>query len=248
MTHTRRYFLGSSLLGVPLALGGATGVGQRHGPPLHVVCVGGHPDDPETGCGGTLARAARAGHLVTVVYLTRGERGIEGASLESAAKTRTAEAEQACRILGATPVFAGQIDGDTEVTRERVEQFVTLVRGLAPDLLLTHWPIDTHLDHQAASVLSFRAWLALEQRFPLCYFEVNAGDQTRGFAPTDYVDITPVVETKRRAVRAHVSQGGEAILRDHHDPMAVFRGREIGVAAAEAFVRLASSPQAVVPL
>jgi len=33
-------------------------------------------DDPESGCAGTLARYAQLGHRVTVVYLTRGERGI----------------------------------------------------------------------------------------------------------------------------------------------------------------------------
>ena len=241
---TRREFLETSLLAAPLAAGGnAPGAAPTR---LHVVAVGGHPDDPETGCGGTLARASSAGHRVTVVYLTRGERGIEGATLEAAATTRTAEAEQACRILGASPVFAGQIDGATEITRERVERFTALLAGLAPDVLLTHWPFDTHLDHQVASLLSFRAWLALDQRFPLCCFEVNAGEQTRAFAPTDYVDITPVADVKRRAVLAHVSQGGEAIMRDYHDPMAAFRGREIGVRAAEAFVRM-TGRQAVVP-
>lgn len=43
-----------------------------------VVCVGGHPDDPESGCGGTLAKLARQGHDVTIIYLTTGEAGIEG--------------------------------------------------------------------------------------------------------------------------------------------------------------------------
>jgi hypothetical protein len=45
-----------------------------------VVCVGGHPDDPESGCGGTLAKLAAAGHEVTIIYLTTGEAGIEGKS------------------------------------------------------------------------------------------------------------------------------------------------------------------------
>src|SRR5712691_2625172 len=52
---------------------------------LKIVCIGGHPDDPESGCAGTLARYAEAGHNVTVIYLTRGERGISGKSNEEAA-------------------------------------------------------------------------------------------------------------------------------------------------------------------
>jgi LmbE family N-acetylglucosaminyl deacetylase len=244
--RTRREFLGSSMAALPAAWLPQAGVAAGPRSRLHVVAIGGHPDDPETGCGGTLAIASAAGHRVTVVYLTRGERGIEGATLEAAARTRTGEAEAACRILGATPVFAGQIDGATEFSRDHAERFTTLVRGLQPDLVLTHWPIDTHADHQVASLLAFRAWLSLGHAFTLCYFEVNAGEQTRGFSPTDYVDITAVAEVKRRAVLAHASQGGADILRDHHGPMATFRGREIGVAQAEAFVRL-TGHQAVLP-
>src|SRR6516225_948257 len=78
--------------------------------PLKAVCVGAHPDDPESGCGGTLARYAAAGHQVTVIYLTRGEAGIAGKSHQEAAAIRTGEAETACKVLGARAVFAGQID------------------------------------------------------------------------------------------------------------------------------------------
>jgi LmbE family N-acetylglucosaminyl deacetylase len=35
--------------------------------PLRIVCVGAHPDDPESGCGGTLARYAELGHRVTII-------------------------------------------------------------------------------------------------------------------------------------------------------------------------------------
>jgi hypothetical protein len=63
---------------------------------LKVVCVGGHPDDPESGCAGTLSRYAELGHSVTVLYLTRGERGVRGKGLDEAGKIRSAECEKAC--------------------------------------------------------------------------------------------------------------------------------------------------------
>jgi LmbE family N-acetylglucosaminyl deacetylase len=88
---------------------------------LKIVCVGGHPDDPESGCAGILTRYAALGHGVTVIYLTRGERGIRGKSIEEAAQTRSAECEAACKIMGAKAVFAGQIDGATELNHERVD-------------------------------------------------------------------------------------------------------------------------------
>src|SRR5262249_54802991 len=112
--------------------------------PLSVVCVGGHPDDPESGCGGAPTMYAAPGPRATIVYLTRGERGIPGKALGEAAAIRTAEAETACRLIGAKPVFAGQIDGDTELTRSRVDEMIRILDAAAPDIVFTHWPMDTH--------------------------------------------------------------------------------------------------------
>ena len=99
---------------------------------LNVVCVGGHPDDPESGCGGTLAHYSGRGHNVTIIYLTRGEAGIPGKTHDEAAAIRTEEALKACRVLGASPVFAGQIDGSSEITNARYEAFVVHSQGPPP--------------------------------------------------------------------------------------------------------------------
>jgi LmbE family N-acetylglucosaminyl deacetylase len=204
---------------------------------LSVVCVGAHPDDPESGCGGTLARYAALGNTVTVVYLTRGERGIPGRSLADAARIRSAESEAACKIMGAKPVYFGQIDGATEVTQAQVDAMTRLFRAQNPDVIFAHWPVDTHMDHQVASLLTIRAWMGL--RTPALYFyEVNSGSQTEGFLPNTYVDISSVVEQKKAALFAHASQDGQTIWREHHEIMAQWRGREAGVRAAEAFVHL----------
>jgi LmbE family N-acetylglucosaminyl deacetylase len=215
---------------------------------LRVVCVGGHPDDPESGCGGTLARYVERGHQVTIIYLTRGEAGIRKKSHQEAAAIRTAEAEEACRILGAKPVFAGQIDGDTEVNRGRMQALAALISAEHPDVIFTHWPIDTHPDHQAASILTMQAHRTAARQASLYFFEVDAGAQTTGFGPTVYVDITSVREKKKAALFAHRSQHGEQIYRQDHEPMENFRGREIGVPAAEAFVTVArNSPRGGLP-
>src|SRR2546428_9902769 len=202
-----------------------------------VVCVGGHPDDPESGCGGTLARYAALGHAVTVVYLTRGERGISGKSLDEAATIRSAECAAACKIIGAKPLFFGQIDGATEVTLAQVDAMRRLLAVDNPDVVFTHWPVDTHMDHQVASVLTIRAWMGLRTSC-LYFFEVNSGSQTEGFLPNTYVDISSVVEQKKAALFAHGSQDGQGIWWQHHEIMAHWRGREVGVLAAEACVHL----------
>ena len=211
---------------------------------LQVVCVGAHPDDPESGCGGTLARYAQGGHRVTAIYLTRGEVGIPGKSHREAAAIRTAEAETACKILGVKAVFAGQIDGVTEVNPAQTQTLSALLAAEKPDVVLTHWPIDTHPDHQVASILTIRAYLASGRGYSLYFFEVDSGSQTLGFQPTAYVDITSTREKKKAALFAHRSQDGEQIYRVHHEVMENFRGRELQVPAAEAFVSLARDDHA----
>ena len=103
--------------------------------PMKIVCVGGHPDDPESGCGGTLALYAGLGHTVTVIYLTRGEAGIPGKSHGEAAAIRTAECEESCKILGVKAVFARQIDGATVVDPKAAEALGRLISAERPILL-----------------------------------------------------------------------------------------------------------------
>ena len=186
-----------------------------------------------------MARYVELGHSVTILYLTRGERGIRDKGLDESAKIRSAECEKACQILAATPRFFGQIDGATEVTRAQVDTMTRILNEEKPDVVFTHWPVDTHMDHQVASMLVIRAWMSLGEQPELFFFEVDTGDQSQGFLPNTYVDITPVLEKKKPALFTHVSQDGKGIWREHHEVIAKWRGREAGVPMAEAFVHLA---------
>ena len=234
---SRREFLqnsfgGLSLLSMPIELS------QQPFKKMKIVCVGGHPDDPESGCGGTLAKFAALGHDVTVIYLTRGEAGISGKSHVEAAVIRTQEAVAACKILKAKAIFAGEIDGESIVNNEWVTRVQQLIAAEKPDIVFTHWPIDSHKDHQAASILVIQTWMRSSEKFELYFFEVCAGEQTMGFHPTDYVDISEAQEQKRKAVFCHLSQDPDSIYSCGHASMEDFRGREMGVKAAEAFVHM----------
>src|SRR5258707_13441430 len=58
---------------------------------LNILCVGAHPGDPEFGCGGTLAKYSKAGHTITIIYLTRGEAGDPTKSYAESAALRPKE-------------------------------------------------------------------------------------------------------------------------------------------------------------
>src|SRR5215469_10341920 len=240
---TRRALLGESVLLLGSAGTSMPMLGLERGDhagaekKARIIVVGAHPDDPESGCGGTIALYTSLGHEVIILYLTRGEAGIEGKTLQEAAAIRTAEAEKACAILKARPAFARQIDGDTEVNRAQYANFRKILENHNPDIVLTHWPIDSHRDHRAASLLVYDAWLEGGRKFGLYYFEVDQGSQTQIFHPTHYVDITDTEARKKAACLAHVSQQPETTFYPLHDRMSRFRGMETGVSHAEGFVR-----------
>src|SRR5438045_9334751 len=78
---------------------------------LKVIVTGGHPGDPECGCGGTIARYTDLGHDVVLLYLNSGQAYCGQDKSKDCGAMRTAEAEKACAILKARAAFAGQYDG-----------------------------------------------------------------------------------------------------------------------------------------
>jgi LmbE family N-acetylglucosaminyl deacetylase len=215
-------------------------------PPLSVVVTGAHPGDPEYGCGGTIARYAESGHRVAIVYLNRGDKGCGSRSSDECAAVRTGEAERACQILNARPVFAAQRDGDAVVDAPHTDAFCKLIGAQAPDVLFTHWPLDNHPDHRATYLLAYSAWQRFRKRFAFYFYEVSDGDDTVMFSPTDYVDISRVETRKRAACYAHASQAPDKFYA-LQSKITAFRGVESGYAQAEAFARHAQSVGGLLP-
>jgi LmbE family N-acetylglucosaminyl deacetylase len=98
---------------------------------LKIVVTGGHPGDPEAACGGTMARLADAGHDVVALYVSRGEKGVEGKSGKEAAELRMDEARKACAILKARPVFFTQPDCNSEISAARYDVFHKVLKNVA---------------------------------------------------------------------------------------------------------------------
>lgn len=213
------------------------------GDKLKVVVVGAHPDDPETTCGGTMILLAEQGHEVVSAYLTRGEAGIEGKTYKVAADIRTNEALNACKIMNVKAVFLTQIDGSCEITPARYNEMYDFLDNEKPDLVFTHWPVDTHRDHRICSILVYDAWLRMGKRFALYYVEAMSGIQSQNFNPTNYIDIGTSVEKKHQACFAHESQGIREMYESSHDRMEIFRGMEAGCKYAEAFIHQNQSPK-----
>jgi LmbE family N-acetylglucosaminyl deacetylase len=208
--------------------------------------AGGHPGDPECGCAGTIARYTAMGHDVALLYLNRGEGFCSGGNPAECAKIRTAEAQKACQILKAHPVFAEQIDGQAVVDNAHYTAFQHLMETEKPDIVFTQWPIDQHRDHRAVSQLVLDAWLASGRKSAFYYYEV--ADDTQMFSPADFVDISaPEIESVRRAAcYAHASQQPDKWY-PHQVELTRFRGSQSGHPQAEGFLRHWQSMNAALP-
>src|ERR1700719_290896 len=158
------------LIGVAKDRAWTHAVASRDEKKLHIICVGAHPGDPEFGCGGAMAKYALAGHSVTFLYLTRGEAGDPSKSYAESAAIRTKEAEKACNILHAKAVFAGQIDGNTILSKEKNDEIAKLISLENPDLVFTQWPMDSHPDHQVTGLLGLTAWIRSSRLFQLYFY------------------------------------------------------------------------------
>lgn len=179
---------------------------------VELLAIAAHRDDVELTCGGTLAKAARAGHRVGIIDLTQGEMGTRGD-----AATRAAEAERAAQTLGvAVRLNAGMRDAHLENNEASRKKLVGLIRDLRPRVVILPFPVGRHPDHRIASELGRDAcYLA-----GLAKYEPNKGSEAHRpykvlyslayredpVKPTFVVDISDVFEVKMEAIRCYASQ------------------------------------------
>jgi LmbE family N-acetylglucosaminyl deacetylase len=217
---------------------------QPQSKPFKIVVAGGHPGDPECGCAGTVARYSATGHQAVLLYLNRGEGFCGTAPLDRCADIRTAEAQNACRILKARAAFADQIDGNAIVDGAHYESFARILSAEKPDIVFTQWPIDHHRDHRAVSMLTLDTWWKSGKSFALYYYEV--AEDTTMFTPNEYVDISGVESLRHAACYAHVSQDPDKWYPKQVE-LTRRRGVESGFAQAEGFLRHPESKRARLP-
>ena len=159
-----------------------------------VLAVGAHPDDVEIGCGGALLEHAARGDVVTVLVLTGGERGGDAA-------LRAQEARDAARLLGAELVHRELPDTSVPEGGETIAAIDAEVRRLQPEIVYTHSLNDNHQDHRNVH----RATVVAAREVPNL-FAYQSPSSGIAFAPGRFVDVTPYMDAKLRALREFRTQ------------------------------------------
>src|SRR5262249_40589409 len=117
---------------------------------VDLLAVVAHPDDAELTCGGVLAKAAKAGHRVGILDLTRGELGTRGT-----AEIRAGEARAAREGVGvAGRERLGLRAPDIVNDLASGEKVVAALRRLRPRVVIAPAIQGRHPDHIAAAQLA----------------------------------------------------------------------------------------------
>jgi bacillithiol biosynthesis deacetylase BshB1 len=187
---------------------------------VDILAFGAHPDDVELSASGTLIRAARRGSSTGVITLTRGEMGTRG-TLES----RAAEFDAASAIMGLSHHEMLPLpDGRLAVDDRSLDAVVREIREHRPAIVLLPHGEDRHPDHGTTSGIVRRAaflaglWKVDTGQEPHRPAELVYYMSSWEFEPSFVVDITDVVEEKRRAIQAYGTQVHNTLSKGNEPP------------------------------
>ena len=105
--------------------------------------VGAHPDDPEFGAGGTIAKWSQLGWEFHYLIVTDGSKGTSDPGLDGPTLVQRRQGEQraAAQLLGVREVrFLHFHDGEVEASQLLLGQIVHELRRLRPQAVFTHNP------------------------------------------------------------------------------------------------------------
>ena len=173
---------------------------------MNIIFIGAHLDDLELACGGTIAKSVRNGHKVKMIVLSKSDylhySGLYGRKANVAAR----EGKLAAKVLGVNNLKiydfpTKDIPNDSSVVECLNLEFDTF----NPDLIFTHWQLDTHKSHANTALATIAAAryfssILMYEPFP------PAGRSYFPFRPQVYIDISTTIDIKLNALREHKSE------------------------------------------
>jgi 4-oxalomesaconate hydratase len=228
-----------------------------------LLVIGAHAADFVWRAGGAIAVTTATAGTARVIALSYGERGESGElwkqnpdrSIEEVKQIRHGEAERAAAHLGADFVAMDMGDYPLDVDNARLVAIADQIREFAPDVLITHTDTDPfNPDHPVAHAAVARARsLAAGAGVPSAFGTVRPPElylfephqpELCNFTPTTFLDITTVMDAKRRAMDEMRAQ---AYLQTYYTERADHRGNHARRSSGNAEIRQAEAFQRVTP-
>ena len=227
-----------------------------------LLVIGAHSADFVWRSAGTIALVTSQGGSATVIALSYGERGESGElwkepgqTIENVKRLRHEQASAAAEIVGAEFLCLDLGDYPLTINDAVMEPLTGLFRDMEPDILLTHTPVDPfNPDHPVASQAAQRARLlasgaGVASAFknitpPDQYFFEPHQPELCEFMPNTFVDITPVMEQKIKAMECMQAQ---SYLKSFYTELASRRGNHARRISGMEEVKFAEALQRTLP-
>ena len=186
------------------------------------IAIAAHPDDIEFLMAGTLVRLREAGFEIHYMNVANGGCGTTQYDAQTMAAMRRDEGIQAAAAMGAT--FHESICNDMEVfyNAELVRKVASVIRQVAPSIVLTHSPTDYMEDHTNTCRLAVTGAFARGMPnfqvdpaatvvdVPVTVYHAqpysNRDPLRQLVVPELFVDVSELQEEKKRYLACHVSQ------------------------------------------
>lgn len=227
-----------------------------------LLVVGAHSADFVWRSAGAIAVATASGGRALVLALSYGERGESGnlwqepnQTVENVKRIRQEQAEEAAAAVGATFQCFDLGDYPLTMTDEAMTRLVQLLQENAPDVVITHTPVDPfNPDHpvayeavQKARLLAAGAGVASAFKRiqpPDWYLFEPHQPELSQFVPNTFVDITAVMDQKIAAMNV---MGAQSYLKDYYTELAARRGNHARRISGNSAVKFAEAFQRMVP-
>jgi LmbE family N-acetylglucosaminyl deacetylase len=186
-----------------------------------VLSINAHPDDAEAWNAGALKLLKDKGYKIIIATMTGGDLGGCKMNMEETARVRYEEAKKAAAVLDAEYYTLGGVDGFLYDTKEMRLKVISLIRQVKAGVIFTHLSNDYHSDHRTtANIVEVAAMVSSLDTVPVSEKPVEItpllyhsspltlsdplGSQI--VSPHFYVDVTSVIETKKKMLGYHISQ------------------------------------------
>jgi LmbE family N-acetylglucosaminyl deacetylase len=195
----------------------------------HILLIGAHCDDIEIGCGGSLLRLLSEHPRARVTWVVCASNPVREKEARACAAAFLRNRRSDVRVLGFRDGFL------PAHWAELKDDFETLKKDVAPDLIFTHYRHDLHQDHRAVSELTWNTF----RNHAILEYEIPKWDGDLG-VPNVFIPIpAKILEGKiTRVMRHYRTQAGKAwFTADLFRALPRLRGMECNSASgfAEAF-------------
>jgi len=181
-----------------------------------------HPDDIEFMMAGTLIRLQQVGYEIHYMTVANGSCGSVRHDAETIARIRRQESIDAAGVIGATYHESLVDDGDIFYSKPLLQRLSSIIREVAPSIVLTHPVPDYMEDHMnTCRLVLTAAFKRATPNYPVdpprapvdqpvtIYHAMPYGlhdPLRRPVTPGMYVDIGDALSTKREMLAKHASQ------------------------------------------